>query len=122
MSGSSEKDDAQVTEAGTEQPRKAKKRVAEGSLDGELHSAEQAEGKEEEEDDDASVSDGPWLPYLKPNMTISMVEMFDTHNMKSLPPHMDSALQVSENLEKYYPLIYFEEFWTLKVCAHILLP
>ena len=120
LSGPNE--NTQGTAAGTQQPDKAKQRVVEGSLDGEIDGTQQVAEREAEEDDTDAGSDGPWMPYLKPNMTISMVQMFDTLNTKNLLPHMDTTLQVSQNREKYYPLICFQEFWTLKVLPRCLLP
>lgn len=120
LSGASEKEDTQGAAPSIEQPPKLKKSHVEGSLDGQVGSAEEALEMETEED--SAAADGPWLPYIKPNMTISMVEMFETHNLKSLPPHMDTKLQISHGSERYYPLIYFNEFWTLKVCARPQVP
>lgn len=71
-------------------------------------------------DSGSEAEDEPWMPYVKPNMTISMVQIFEAQNLNGLQPHMDKALQMSNAREKYYPIIYFNEFWTLTVCIQVL--
>jgi hypothetical protein len=87
--------------------------MVEASLDGVVDSTGATAEIDDEEEDSAEES--LWFPYFKPNMTISMVDMFEAHNLNAIPPHLDPILQLSHDSEKYYPLIYFNEFWTLKV-------
>lgn len=68
------------------------------------------------EDDAPSDTDGPvlWVPYFKPNLTISMVDMFQQQNANRLPPNMAQALKVTRD-DKYLPLLHLNDFWVLEV-------
>jgi hypothetical protein len=118
LAGVGGKEDTQDTTSDSKQPSTVKELERKPSLDGEVgvdgEIAEieilyTANSKDEE----------PWLPYIKPNMTMSMVQMFEVHNLRTLPAHMDGKLQISHNEEKYYPVIFFNEFWSLKVCIQL---
>lgn len=55
-----------------------------------------------------------WVPYFKPNLTISMVNMFEKHNANRLAPNVAEALKVTHD-DKYLPLIHLNDFWVLEV-------
>lgn len=55
-----------------------------------------------------------WVPYFKPNLTISMVNMFEAQNANRLAPNMAAALQFADE-DTYLPLIHLNDFWVLKV-------
>eukprot|EP00892_Ulva_mutabilis_P004689 jgi/Ulvmu1/2592/UM014_0043.1 len=59
------------------------------------------------------VQDTLWTPYFKPNLTIAMVNFFESQNANSLAPNMAAALKVTQD-DKYLPLIHLNDFWVLK--------
>lgn len=73
------------------------------------------------EDDALSDTNEPvlWVPYFKPNLTISMVDMFEKQNANRLAPNMAEALKVTRE-DQYLPLVHLNDFWVLEVSLRLL--
>jgi hypothetical protein len=59
--------------------------------------------------------DAPWIAYVKPNITISMVNEFSKQHPSRIPPHMAKVLEVSSEHDRYNPIIHISDFWLLRV-------
>lgn len=112
LAGSSEDAGTADSRASTESANQ-KPQAMQDSLDGQVGSME--DPLHEGDGEDTIDPGAPWIPHFKPNMTISMVTMFEVQALRSLPAHMDAELEISEQDEKYSPVIHYQEFWQLKV-------
>jgi len=54
-----------------------------------------------------------WVNYLRPSLTLRLVHDFSTLGPNSLPPEMRPFYQFDEAAGGYYPVIYFDTFWSL---------
>ncbi|KXZ49948.1 hypothetical protein GPECTOR_18g106 [Gonium pectorale] len=53
------------------------------------------------------------LNFLRPNVTINMVDSFQAYNRRSIPPQIGDHLIPSIE-GNYQPILYFNEFWLLR--------
>jgi hypothetical protein len=60
--------------------------------------------------------EGPveWVPYLKPNITVNLVDDFTKYSQNAVPPNIAPYMIVEKSTGNYYPTIYFNEFWLLR--------
>lgn len=58
---------------------------------------------------------GPWVPYFKPNLTISMVNEHSVVPSTRMPPAFAEQADISMDLGRYYPVVHISEFWLLRV-------
>ncbi|KAL4425896.1 hypothetical protein ABPG75_009912 [Micractinium tetrahymenae] len=54
------------------------------------------------------------ISYLKPNVTINMVDDFSRHNARAVPPHLAPLVEADPATLTYPPLIWFNDFWLLR--------
>jgi hypothetical protein len=66
-------------------------------------------------DDDANKPAAPLEPFFKPNLTISLVNEFQTHSIARLQPQMRDEMDVNKTSQRYYPIVQISEFWLLQV-------
>jgi len=78
-----------------------------------LLSGEAAERRPEEE---LAADEGPveWMAFLKPNITITMVDDFTSYPADKVPEHIQKAIRVDFEKMSYFPPIFFNDFWLLK--------
>ena len=56
-----------------------------------------------------------WLPFFKPNVTVSLVDDFTTYPYPNgMPPAMREKMNFAENSDEYYPTVWMNEFWLLR--------
>ncbi|EFC37561.1 cleft lip and palate transmembrane family protein [Naegleria gruberi] len=58
-----------------------------------------------------------YIPHYLPKVFLSMVDMHDALPLSSLPAHFQSAihlLPMRGNPKRYYPVLYFNDFWTIR--------
>ncbi|KAL4445724.1 hypothetical protein ABPG77_008923 [Micractinium sp. CCAP 211/92] len=65
-------------------------------------------------DDVALGNETVIISYLKPNVTINMVDDFTRYNTGALPPHVAPLLEADPATSTYTPLIWFNDFWLLR--------
>jgi len=53
------------------------------------------------------------VSFLKPNITIGMVDHFQSYSKQGLPPQLKDMFVVNED-GNHYPFIYFNDFWMLR--------
>ena len=54
------------------------------------------------------------VSYLKPNMTIALVDDFGTYPMAKIPPHFLNTIDIDPATHHYRPHTWFNEFWMLR--------
>jgi hypothetical protein len=54
------------------------------------------------------------LNYLKPNVTVSFVDDYNTMNAAQIPPHMSMNILNRLNKTHFSPHVYWNEFWLLR--------
>jgi hypothetical protein len=54
------------------------------------------------------------LNYLKPNVTVSFVDDYNTMNAAQIPPHMSMNILHRLNKTHFSPHVYWNEFWILR--------
>ena len=65
--------------------------------------------------DGSSKADGPLVPHLKPNITISLVNEFGQHDSAKMQPLQRENMHVDPATNTYKPVVHMSEFWLLKV-------
>lgn len=85
----------------------------EGAQEGEKDGAkdDQPDAGVEEEEDSSSTTE--IISYLKPIMTVSMVDDFTRYSDAGVPPHIAPLMRFDKD-GNYLPMIFFNQFWILK--------
>lgn len=89
-----------------------KKRAAKGGVN--LLSGKNSTDDGAMPDDVALGNETVIISYLKPNVTIQMIEDFTKYNPKAVPPHLVSLLEADPATNTYAPLVWFNDFWLLR--------
>ena len=101
--------------------RKAKKNLLGHATDGggaDMEEVIHIEEEETEETEDEEAITG-WLPYWKPNVTVSTVDDFNGYPYpRGVPVHMRDTMRFHPETLEYWPTVYVNEFWLLKD-AHV---
>lgn len=54
------------------------------------------------------------VSYLKPNVTIALVDDFTSYQMARLPPHLLNIIDIDKTTSRYRPHTWYNEFWMLR--------
>ncbi|KAJ1696427.1 hypothetical protein LUZ63_004939 [Rhynchospora breviuscula] len=70
-------------------------------------------------EDDSEIEtkeEGPveYISYWKPNITINLLDDFNRYQHNNIPQTVVGYLNVDFESARYYPIIYFNDFWLLK--------
>ncbi|KAL3148018.1 hypothetical protein ABBQ38_014310 [Trebouxia sp. C0009 RCD-2024] len=55
-----------------------------------------------------------YISYLKPNLTIAMVDDFTKYPKNGIPPPIAEHMSIDPVAMEYYPTLFFNEFWLLR--------
>ena len=62
----------------------------------------------------AGDDEKPILSYLQQNITISMLDEFNTYPGKTVPPHIMKVIDIEPESAQYWPHIWYNDFWNLR--------
>ncbi|DBB17996.1 hypothetical protein WJX82_010310 [Trebouxia sp. C0006] len=81
-----------------------------------LLSGQDSTGIKSTHEEQAEQAAGPreYVSYLKPNLTIAMVDDFSKYPAKSIPQPIAEHMTFDPVAMEYYPTIFFNDFWLLK--------
>ena len=68
--------------------------------------------EDEEDEEDGSIK--PWLSFLKPNVTIHIVDDFTRYDATKVPPTVAPHLKFDAESGMYPPVVFMNDFWLLK--------
>ena len=54
------------------------------------------------------------VSYLKPNITVSLVDEFGSYPLNKIPPHLLTVLDVDPTTQAYKPVTWYNDFWLLR--------
>lgn len=74
----------------------------------------EGEGEEGGEDGDDEGAEKPWLSFLKPNVTIHIVDDFTRYDAGKVPPTVAPHLRADAESGLYPPVVFMNDFWLLK--------
>jgi hypothetical protein len=89
-----------------------RKRAAKGGVN--LLSGKNSTDGEALPDDMALKNETVIISYLKPNVTVQMIDDFTRYNAAQVPPQYKEVIQVDPTTMTYSPHVWFNTFWLLR--------
>ena len=72
------------------------------------------EGADGDGEEAAAEDEGAWLPFFKPNITVSLIDDFSHYPPRGIPPGMLDEMTFDSATGQYFPTVYMNEFWLLR--------